>query len=335
MKRATFVSVAVLLIAIFAADVAVSRPRELQQSPPSLPTMADLKQMYEAGEYKTCLQQLSRLTPLRADNPNFVPKDQLQLLRGQCLLALQDPASALRALDLAKDSKDQETSMHARALMALIRKSPKMHYVPKSGANGTNPGEGVNIADPKTRRQAFAAYFQDEFDSLRADAQKAVAANNLNPSIALVPRLVELSTAERIATGGNERVGPIGKEVGEHARDLINAELDGQDAKIAKIERYANQLMNNGGPWSGISRQGLDSNQRQDLYDLIQYLTKVVDTSENALRVATGIQGNVQAWEAVVNRAAGVRDHAQEVLDAEGFRSGSGDTSGIGKNSGG
>jgi hypothetical protein len=327
MKPMTFVRFAAMAVAILAApDLIAARA---QQQPPALPTMPDLKQMYESGEYKTCLQQLSRLMPLRAENPNFVPKDQLQLLRGQCLLALEDPASALRALDQAKDSKDQETSMHARALTALIRKSPRLRYVPKSGGNG---GEGVNIADPKTRRQAFAAYFADEFDSLRADAQKAVAANNLNPSIALVPRLVELSTAERIATGGNERVGPIGKEVGEHARELINAELDMQEGKIGKIERYANQLINNGGPWSGISRQGLDSNQRQDLYDLIQYLSRVVDTSENALRVAQGIQGNVQAWEGVLNRAQALRDHAQEVLDAEGFRSGGGDTSGIGKN---
>jgi hypothetical protein len=326
-----------VLIVVATAPVAPARAGDPE---PQLPTMADLKEMYDAGAYRTCLQQVSRLMQLRSDNANAVNRDQLLLLRGQCLLAMDDAPSALRSLDQAKDATDLEVSTHARALAALIRRSPGLRYVPKShDAGSTIPADGINIADPKTRKDAFRALMHDEFNSFQADARKAIAANNLEPTIALVPQLVELSTAERVATGSNERMKPISMQVGEHARDLIGKELEVQDKKITNIEKYANQLLNTGGgggggQWwgGGITRQGLNSEQRQSLYDLIQYLQRIVDTSQNARKVAASVGGDVQAWDAVVTRSQAVRDHAQQVLDAEGYRSGTGNTSGIGAN---
>jgi len=327
-----------ICLLLLAAALLVGAPA-IAAAEPQLPTLADLKEMYDSGAYRTCLQQAARLMQLRPDHPSAVDRGQLALLRGQSLLALEDSASAIRVLQEAQESKDPEVGAHARALIALIRSSPKLRYVPRTrdaAPASANSAEGINIADPRTRREAFFAFLNDQIASFEADARKAIAADNLNPSIALVPRMVELHAVERLATDKDERIGPIARQVGEHARELINRELDTQDKKIANVERVANQLIDvpgGGSGWwlHGITRRGLNSDERQDLYDLIQYLQRVVETSQQALNVAQSVNGNVQAWQDILTRAQTVREHAQNVLDAEGFRSGTGDTSGIGR----
>jgi hypothetical protein len=48
--------------------------------------------------------------------------------------------------------------------------------------------------------------------------------------------------------------------------------------------------------------------------------------------LAQSVGVDFKDWDATVNRAQAVRDHAQQVLDAEGYRSGTGNTTGIGTN---
>jgi hypothetical protein len=162
----------------------------------------------------------------------------------------------------------------------------------------------------------------DELPAFEKDATAAVKADNLNPAIALVPQLLDLAGVEFAATGKCERVRPIARQVGDHARGLIGKELIAQEQKISAIERMAEQAIEvgrrRGGRWNDTIRRGLDSNERAALYDQVDYLVKVEDTVKRGLSIATAVKGETGPWDALLQQATQVKTHAQYVLDAEG-----------------
>ena len=86
-----------------------AKPGEPKEGPPPLPTMDELREMYESGDYRTAVQQIARVQRLRAPAEPYDP-DALQLLRGQTLLALDDPRSARSVLSRKRRSPSRATS---------------------------------------------------------------------------------------------------------------------------------------------------------------------------------------------------------------------------------
>jgi hypothetical protein len=250
------------------------------------------------------------------------------LLRGKTLLAMDDPRAARRAFEEAQKSEQNDIAMSAHGYVTLLSRSKLSTFMPRTG-NKTP----INIADPKNQSAAFNALLEDELPRFEKEAEAAAKANNLNPAIALVPKLLELAAIEFAATGEYERLRPLGKEVGDHARTLISNELAAQDQKITAIENMANQLIDTGGyrghgtrgrrgGWwnSDVTRRGLVSDERESLYQLVEYLQKVEDTTRRGLSVAKAVNGETPAWEALVQEAERVKNHAQYVLESEGVR---------------
>jgi hypothetical protein len=300
------------------------KPADAKEGPPPLPTMDELHQMYDSGDYRTAVQQIARVMRLRGAPAQPYDRDALQLLRGQTLLAMEDPRAAKRAFEEAQKSAQSDIAMRAHGYLALISRSKKAIYTKRTGDKAE-----INIADPKTQTDAFLAVLDDELPSFQSEATTAAKADNLNPSIALVPKLLDLAGVEYAATGKNERVQSIAKEVGEHARELIEKELTTQDQRITAIEKMANQLIDTGGyvrrgrgGWwnSGVTRRGLVSDERESLYQLIEYLEKIEETAKRGQTGAKAVQGDAEAWDAVTQHAQQVKAHAQSVLEAEGIR---------------
>lgn len=321
------IPIVVLVFAALAPSAQQAKPAE-NPGPPPLPTMAELHEMYDSGDYRTAIQQIARVMRLRGAPAEPYDHDELQLLRGQTLLAMDDPRTAKRAFDEARKSAQNEIAMRAHGYFALLNRSKLNVYRKRTGDKSE-----INIADPKMQIDAFIAVLDDELPSFEKEAAAATKADNLQPAIALVPKLLDLSAIEYAATGKYERVRPIGKQVGEHARDLIENELKMQDQHITATESMANQLIDTGGyvgrgtrrgggGWwnSGVTRRGLVSDERENLYQLIEYLEKVEDTAKRGQTVAKAVDGDVAMWDTLVDHAQQVKVHAQSVLDAEGVR---------------
>lgn len=306
---------------------AQTRPAE-NQGPPPLPTMDELRQMYDNGDYQAAIQQIARVLRLRGAAAQPYDRDQLLLLRGKTLLALDDSRAARRTFDEAQKSAQNDVAMTAHGFFALLARSKRSVYMKRSGDQAQ-----INIADPKNLTAAFNAVLDDELPAFQKEAAVAAKANNLNPAIALVPKMLDLAGVEYASTGKCERVQEVGKEVGARARELIKNELDAQDQKVTAIERMANQLIDTGGYGAGsrrgrrgwwwnnnVTRRGLVSDEREDLYQLVEYLQKVQDTTKRGQSVAQAVKGDTGAWDALVQQAEQVKNHAQYVLDAEGVR---------------
>ena len=208
--------------------------------------------------------------------------------------------------------------MPAHGYFTLLAKSKLSIYTKRSGGENAQ----INIADPKKQPEAFNALLDDELPRFEKEAAAAAKAENLNPAIGLVPQILDLAGVEFAATGQCERVRPMAKQVGEHARSLIGKELAAQEQKINAIERMAEQTIEvgrrRGGRFNDTIRRGLDSTERSDLYDLVEYLVKVEDTVKRGLSIAQAVKGETAPWDALLQQATQVKTHAQYVLDAEG-----------------
>jgi hypothetical protein len=317
-----------LFVVAFASTAFAQQQQPQPGVNPPLPTMAELQQMYDNGDYPAAVQQIARVLRLRGAPAEPYNRDALLVLRGKTLLAMDDPRAARRAFEEARKSEQPEVAMVASGYVTLLSRSKLSIYTPRTGDKTS-----INISDPKNQPNAFLALLEDELPACETDAAAAAKADNLNPAIALVPKLLELASVEYAATGKYERVQPIAKNVGVHARALIGNELAAQDQKITAIENMANQLLDTGGyrgggrggrrgGWwnSDVTRRGLVSDERESLYQLAEYLQKVEDTARRGLSVAQAVNGETADWQTVVSEAERVKNHAQYVLEAEGVR---------------
>jgi hypothetical protein len=288
-----------------------------------LPTAAELRQMRDAGQYHICLQQIGRVLRLGGGAGKGYDRYDLLLLRGDCLLHLEDPATAKLAYAAAAQSPVAEQARAGRATALLIQRSTKMTYVPKTG---NDTGDGINIASAENRTKAMAALLRDELRASEGDINRATAAENLVPIQQVLPKLADLYAVERTATGGDTSTRPILKAVGERARTLIDQELGLQEQATAAIQERANQhvaapavAVAGGGAWwwGGDVRRGLYTDDRRELRDLIDYLLRIEETVKLGRQIAVSFDGDTKPWDPLIERASKVVQHAQDVLEAE------------------
>jgi hypothetical protein len=295
--------------------------------------MADLREMYAQGDYRTCLQQAARAARINAPNTPKIDTFELALLKAECLMALRDGRTARRNLEVAQDSTDPAVARRARALDLLVRSSRGLKYAPK---NVQSSGD-LDISDPSNFQPAMLALLDDELAAIEPDVRRALRATDLSPMMPLVPRLLDVYALELTATAGSaDRAKALGQPLGEHARELMARELEARDREISKYAELANQLVDvpvvhrhgGGGTrwWGnyGVTRRGLVSDERDRLYDLIDYLDKIEQTARKGEAIARTVDGNVQAWEQITAQADRVKQHAQETIDAEGIRTSGG-----------
>jgi hypothetical protein len=283
-----------------------------------LATRAELGQMHDAGEYRICLQHVGRI--LRSGNvdKNYDRYD-LQLLRGDCLLHLEDPATAQIAYAAAANSPAPEQAREGRATVLLLQRGPKMTYVPRDDGGAA---DGISLATREGRIKALRALLQDELRVNRPAIDRAMNAENLVPMFDVLPRLADLYAIERTATGGDTQLRPILEAVGKRARTLIDQELDLREPSIAAVEIRANARVDypaNGGRWwwGGSVRRGLHTSDRRQLRDLIDYLERVEDTARQGQQLAAFFDADTTLWEPLTVRASKAVRHAQDVLDGE------------------
>jgi hypothetical protein len=109
---------------------------------------------------------------------------------------------------------------------------------------------------------------------------------------------------------------PILEAIGQRALMLIDRELDIREEMVDARERRANRLV--GGWWSGgYSRRGLNTYDRRDLRELIDFLRRVEDTARLGRELAASFDGDASRWEPLITRSAKAVRRAQDVLDGE------------------
>ena len=166
---------------------------------PPLPTPADLGEMFKAGQYRVCLQQIARVLQLTGDAAKPYDKYALLLLRGDCLLHLGDKATAMMAYAETEKSPNVAQAAEARAMTLLLRRSSGTMFTPPAG------GEALDLLDPPNRKKGMTLLFEDGFKGAQPEIRRALESDSLVPSIDLIPRLRDLYALEKTGTGTDAR----------------------------------------------------------------------------------------------------------------------------------
>lgn len=281
-----------------------------------MPTAGELQQMYDAGQYHTCLQQIARALPA-SDRPNSgYDRFQLLLLRGECLMRLAARPQAYQAFRGAQDSPDTKTALTARANVLVIDASGGFLYQPPGG------GQAIDIQDPANRRKAMAALFDANSQKYRPQIDAATQASSLAPIIDVLPQLKDLVALEMTASGNDAEIRPALGAIGQRARDLIAGALQQVDAQVAQVQQRASEpimgQITPGSPWwTAAGRRGLDTNDREQLQDAIRSADAIYNATLQGRFTAQALGGKAGPWDALVNRARDAGNRARGVLDAE------------------
>jgi hypothetical protein len=305
---------AALVLALTCA-IASAQPAPTTKPANPIPTTAQLWELHAAKQYRLCLQQAVRASNLTGEMGKKYDKYELMLLRGDCLLHLEDPESALNIFEAARKSPNSRQAIEASATVQVIKRSPLMKFRPKAG------GEPISIIEIDDRHKAMVAMLADDLATNAGKIKAAIQARNLVPILAILPTMLDMYALEMAGTEKDTQTRADMAAMGEQARELIAADLKQTDQRVGGIESLANQQVNigwSGGWWyDGAARRGLHTDDRRNLRDTIQYLGKVEDTLERAHSISHELQGKTEKWEELLTRAAEVRIHAENVLAAE------------------
>lgn len=288
----------------------------LSAAAPPMPTINELQQMYDAGQFHICLQQIARVLPGSARPGSSHDRFQLMLLRGECLMRLGARPDAYRAFQAAQASPETKTALTARANVLVIEASNRFSYTPPGG------GQPIDIQDPSSRRKAMAALFDANLQKYRPQIDSATSAPSLGPIIDVVPKLKDLAALEITATGKDAEILPALRAIGARARDLISDALKQVDAQVAQVEQRSDEPImaqaTAGSPWwVTAGRRGLDTNDRRQLEDAIASADSIYNATLQGRVTADALGGKVELWSALVDRAHDIGSRARGVLAAE------------------
>jgi hypothetical protein len=284
-----------------------------------IPTAEELREVYDAGQYHACLQQISRMLFLKGAPTAGVDRPKLLLLRGDCLVKLKDSRTAMKAYNEAEAaaSLDPATALRARGGAIILKNCRGFTYMPP----GVQP---IDVTTDDGWKKAAGAIYDATWQSSQSDLLAAQTAQDIAPIVRVVPTITDLVALIQISGADSGQLAPMVKNIGERARGIISRVLAQQEAATAAVANNADIVLTvtvgpkwNNGQWVSPIRQGLTTPDRDALLKIIGAATQAYNLAVQGKEAAFLVGGNEEKWQAVVDQAANVRDHAQLVLNAE------------------
>jgi hypothetical protein len=278
------------------------------------PSERELRDMYDNGQYHSCLQWISRLLVLKGDAANGYDHGRLLLLRGDCQVQIGDGNRALAAYKEAQAVRDPDTALAGLAGVLLIQNSRALSYKPK----GSGP---IDLKDPDGWKKAAVDLFAVKYDAAEQAIDSAQGAQLLDSIISVMPQLAELAALDRASGGDGRRLAPTINKVDQRARDLMTRTLTPLDANTSRIEAAANELIavprRRDRSRMTQDRRGLLDADRNTLNQTISTASAVYQAALQGQEAARVLNGKQDAWQPIIDQAYTMMNHAQAVLDAD------------------
>jgi hypothetical protein len=304
----------------FLSLLALSSPTHAAASP-TIPTDADLQQMFERGDYRACLQQTARVLQFKGEAARPYDPFVLHMRRGECLLRLNDGATALTAFTAALNAANSGAKAEiARANIVVIKASRALNFTPAAG------GTAINIVQPDARKRAMALLCTDLLRISRNEYNNAMSAQGIGPILEFFPKMQELHALEMVGTGMDPQTQPMLLEMGERARTLLGIEIRAVAARIDIIQQRANVLVASGSStvtiqgnawWVADTRVGLSSDDRDGLRGTINYIGQLGTIAQQGKHAAQSFGRDGAVWDPFIADCQELLRRAGSVLDAE------------------
>jgi hypothetical protein len=274
------------------------------------PTLDDARADFDAARYSTALTKISRLLTASAAKPGAPQRYDLLMLRGECMLHIRTStaaadafSSALREVDFATEPTK---ASQARAMVILTKASPRQLYRPSPDA------APIDIVAPDSRQKAMAALLEQRFADADPKIRAAINSSSLLATKLLLPALGDLYAIELVATGEVVRTRAAIQAFDEHARQLLDAELERIARGVDDLNRTANEAVLSDNPHPFLSYRGLTSPQRDQLREFAATLVEIDKVIRDGEGINKSIGSDSQAWEALMQRCNSIKATAEQ-----------------------
>jgi hypothetical protein len=279
--------------------------------------------MFDAAQYRLCLQQLSRtLQALPRDAT--VPRADLLVLRAEALVQMGDQTTARETTTTVEKLLADATATDAARLVVARARALRL-LIAASKAGTFDPGGGaapIKLTDLAARRAAYAALLDRALADAKAGLDKALAAADLPTSKEALPRITDAQCLELVATGSDTQSRALYDKLGEHARGLIDAELAKISQRVSDIrtasDRVDGVVTAGGWWWGGVPlRRGLWSSDRDALRDALATLDQIAEVCTRASAFSRNSGGDPKKWTDLRSRTIVLSERARTLLDSE------------------
>jgi len=272
------------------------------------PTADEIRVQAAAGNHSAALGMISQALTLKGPAAEGIDRYELLMLKGESLLQLGQAKYAADAFEDASEATNEPVkSATAKAGEVIIRRSLFLKYVPKTGPDIAP----IDIKPPEQRRKAMLAARNDTLASIKLKIDAALKADDLEPTMALLPALRDVVTLEVGGAGELGESKPIFVALGTRARALIAQELKGSRAHVEELNAAASEIVGFG---YQVSRRGLYSRERKDLAAMTEYIRQIESVSRDGLRIARMFGGEVGEWEHLATNAADLTLRIETIL---------------------
>jgi hypothetical protein len=247
-----------------------------------------------AGDYRAALQKIARLLSVTKESRPGERYD-LLMLKGECQLQLKDRMGSVTTFKSAcKAAGNLEQLAAARANALIVDRSVNGAY--RSPSAG---GDTIDILNPESRKKAMAALLQDVWSKNKRDIDAAQRAETLPPIEKVFVAVADSYALEVATTGQAGEASAAMKQLGGRAFGLIRGEVSRYARAVDHMNQLANSAQDYRGGW-GVTRRGLLPDERGDLREAMEYLSKVQGRVREYREVAAKLGGDPQKWDALV-----------------------------------
>jgi hypothetical protein len=260
-----------------------------------LPTADELHQMFSQGQYLDVLKGTRGI--LAQTDQSTVDRVDLLKLKGEALLRTHSDSEAADAYhEAAQAAKSEDDASGLRATSLLFHQchqeiyTPKAHATTDASSQSTAP---ISVIGESSRKEAFAAMFDDEMTAKAHQIDAAKKATGLQPILEVAPSLRNLQDLEKAANGSTDKSDAAAKSVADHAKDMIDTAQKKLTAQLDEIEKKAGQtehVNGNGTEHHYNRRRGLNSDEITQLRDIGTNCDQIV-TACTDLGKALGSEG--------------------------------------------
>jgi hypothetical protein len=207
---------------------------------PPLPTLDEIKQLYNEGDYRGALAASRRIVNLRDDALAGYDRHPVRMILAECQLRLRmvkDAADTLTTADeVAKHNGNVVDASEARSLAVLIRNSDSHYYQPLTGTKR----ERIDILNDATRKSAYLALFADRFDWCKKQQHDSASYESLVPMLKLADSFEDVKALEQQSSGATAQSDALGQQLSSWTGSMLLKGLRGDDKVMTQIERDTN-----------------------------------------------------------------------------------------------
>jgi len=288
----------------------------------ALPTMDELRALFEQQKHTDLLRQLSRVIVLRGKAAEPYNKWELFMIKFETHMQLKAQAPAIATLrDALEITDDKEKLAWCKSVELLIRRSRNFQYQPSPAKKEKPPA--IDIIDAESRKVALKELLADELAVVKPKVEKAMDGRSMVAIAEAVQALQGFDVLEMAAGGGNEESQQMIADLRSRGIALMAKTVQQMQGQQSQIDKSANELLRftvsipqlNGGFSEQVRyrKRGLENRDYNDLKQILKTTEQIIPNVKGLTR-ATG--GQAREVEDLIVAAEDLYKKTERTLNA-------------------